>query len=423
MRKRGLGWSILCGASGSVLFALGSCGVELDCKETQTCRDSSGESGGSGAEGPGGESGSSAGDSSTGGVSGSAGTSGASASGGAAGSAGTSGAPASGGAVGSQGGGGAGDGGQAGGAGTGGEGGIPDVGLPTIVRVSPSDGARGVHADENVVITFSEPMDRVATAAALASPDVALGPGSFTWSVNDTVLTVDLPPFTYRTGDDPLTVVASNFRFTVGTGARDVDGNHLESRFDFAFRTLRDITQRLRPVRNSENPSTEYWAWSRTLGTSNATICESGAFAIGSFGGASANMTVGYVAMDIAELPNGIVDFKQATFIGSQQSSEGIPFDFMGVIRLTHLAPLPINQGIAPASLPEATPLLDLGPFASDPESRPRTKDVLAVLEGDYANRSARSNQSTFGLAFELTPFGPPFNPHYTSFTCASFVL
>jgi hypothetical protein len=292
-----------------------------------------------------------------------------------------------------------------------------------IVRVSPSDGERGVHADENIVITFSEPMDRVATAAALASLDVALNQAHFTWSANDTVLTVDLPPFTYRKGDDPLTAVASNFRFTVGTGARDVEGNHLGSRFDFAFRTLRDITQRLRPVRNSENPATEYWAWSRTLGTSNATICETGAFTVGSFGGASANMTVGYVAMDIAGLPDGVVDFNQATFIASQQSSTGIPFDFMGAIRLTHLSSLPINQGIAPASLPAATPLLDLGPLASDPESRPRTKDVLAVLEEDYANRSARSNQSTYGLAFELTPFGPPFYAHYTSFTCATFAL
>jgi len=307
----------------------------------------------------------------------------------------------------------------------GGEGGIqePDPDAPTIVSVSPADRETGVLADRDVVITFSEPMDRVATVTALVSGDVTLSQGRFTWSANDTVLTLELPPFAYARGDDPASAVASSFRFTVGTGAQDVAGNHLARPFDFAFRTLREITQILRPVRNTENPTNQYWAWTRTLGTSVATICGAGPFTIGSLGG-DANLTVGYVAMDIDDLPDDIVDFDTATFVGFQEFSTGIPFTVLGAVRLTHLLPLPINQGIAPSSLPTSTTILrDLGPFSSAAESQQKTRDVLVALEDDYANRSQRSGQSTYGLAFEFSAPGPPFDPHHISFNCASFVL
>ena len=75
---------------------------------------------------------------------------------------------------------------------TGGTGGVADTTRPTIVSVSPANGATGVRANANIVVTFSEPMDPVRRLrTAYQSADIPNAGVTFGWSADDTVLTID----------------------------------------------------------------------------------------------------------------------------------------------------------------------------------------------------------------------------------------
>ena len=67
----------------------------------------------------------------------------------------------------------------------------PDTTPPTIVSVTPEDGARGVAKDANLTIVFSEPMDREKTQAAYSSVDLPPAGVDFRWSADGTTLTID----------------------------------------------------------------------------------------------------------------------------------------------------------------------------------------------------------------------------------------
>ena len=55
---------------------------------------------------------------------------------------------------------------------TGGTGGVADTTRPTVVSVSPANGATGVRANANIVVTFSEPMDPVRRLRRRISPPI-----------------------------------------------------------------------------------------------------------------------------------------------------------------------------------------------------------------------------------------------------------
>jgi uncharacterized protein YceK len=55
-----------------------------------------------------------------------------------------------------------------------------DTTSPTVVSISPPNGAKGVKDDENIIITFSEKMDKAATQAAYQSADLPASEVTFT---------------------------------------------------------------------------------------------------------------------------------------------------------------------------------------------------------------------------------------------------
>ena len=83
---------------------------------------------------------------------------------------------------------------------------------PEITNTDPADGAIAVPLVQDIVVTFSEPMDTV-TVSCTPSPVITLTPA---WSVGDTVLTLShVTPFTAST------------TYTVTCTGQDVDGNAL----------------------------------------------------------------------------------------------------------------------------------------------------------------------------------------------------
>jgi hypothetical protein len=318
--------------------------------------------------------------------------------------------------------GGAGAGGAgAGGAGTGGVDNTP----PFVVSVSPANGATGVTQDQNIVITFSEAMDQAATEGAYQSSDLVLGGTTRSWSSDGRVLTIDPNNLLfYATGLDPAAVSARVFSLTFSTGARDLAGNQMTQSYNWSFRTLRRITQTLRPVVSTSNPN-EYWAFTRVASVpAGASICPTsvrlGSFAMTPF------RYMGVFAIQIAPLPAGITDFESATFSAKQVAGVGDPFPLCGPLRAFHVPNVPVNQGIAPQDMPvNTTPLHNLGIFSTSAASVTPMLDALTSLEDDYANRTQRGNMSTYRIELDHDQFSSTsmYMEAYVQLECASIVL
>jgi Bacterial Ig-like domain len=116
---------------------------------------------------------------------------------------------------------------------------------PTVVSVSPANGATGVSADAKIVVTFSKPMDQVATQAAYQSADLPASGVTFDWDASGTVLTVKPnAPLVYAAGTDPKVLVATAYAFSITSTAKDKSGIALVP-LNSSFKTLRKITATL----------------------------------------------------------------------------------------------------------------------------------------------------------------------------------
>jgi hypothetical protein len=118
----------------------------------------------------------------------------------------------------------------------------PEPEGPVVVAVSPADGALGVDNAQNIVITFSEPMDREATEAAYQSESIPSSSVSFVWNDAGTELTIVADaPLAYPVGNDPAQLSARRVSFFISASARDVEGRSLPAPFESSFSLLRQV--------------------------------------------------------------------------------------------------------------------------------------------------------------------------------------
>lgn len=261
-----------------------------------------------------------------------------------------------------------------------------DLDPPTIVSVSPSDGSVGVTADTDLVIEFSEPMDKVATQASYQSADIPSGGVTFSWNAEGTILTIDpVADLAYATGPTPDAVAAASFSFTISQVAADEAGNALAEPATTTFDTLRRIEHALEPI-----PSLCGLVRSDTglVGTSTWV------------GDTSGNgQYKGFATMDIAPLPENIVLFEEATLRLDQLSSGlGNPYAGLGgLVNVQHVL-YPVKNlaalSVAPLSL--------AGVLSTNQVEEYKEVAVLAQVEEDYAEREARLNRSQYRLEFPV---------------------
>jgi hypothetical protein len=107
---------------------------------------------------------------------------------------------------------------------------VRDVVPPAVTLVSPSDGAVGVEPTANVVVQFSEPIDRASVTATSLRLSRGQSGVAVTFAFSDLDRTVTLIPA------QPLTSGAAH-TVTVDTGIRDVAGNAIASTVSSAFTT------------------------------------------------------------------------------------------------------------------------------------------------------------------------------------------
>jgi Bacterial Ig-like domain len=112
---------------------------------------------------------------------------------------------------------------------------------PTVVSVSPADGLRGVASGARIVVSFSRPMDQLATQAAYQSGSLPASGVTFDWDSAGTVLTITPnAPLDYARGMN-TSVAAKAYGFKLTSVAKDKAGNALTP-LNVGFTTLRDIT-------------------------------------------------------------------------------------------------------------------------------------------------------------------------------------
>jgi hypothetical protein len=105
-----------------------------------------------------------------------------------------------------------------------------DTQIPTVVSISPPDGAEEVSPDCAIVIEFSEAMNRTsAEESVLSTPDIAFAGAS--WNAESTVLTL------VPAGNLSINMT---YQMTVSAGAQDLHGNMLCPRYLWNFTTPLD---------------------------------------------------------------------------------------------------------------------------------------------------------------------------------------
>jgi hypothetical protein len=286
---------------------------------------------------------------------------------------------------------------NSGGSDAGGSGGTDttDTEPPSVVSMSPEADEDGVTEDAQLVIQFSEAMDAAATESAFSSSTLP-GTPSFSWSADDTELTISLSqPLAYAEGSTTA-VSAREYDYTISSAATDAAGNPLPE-LNVSFTTLRRVATSLPGI-----PILDGFA---QAGGGYDHAYDSDAVS----GWYNELELVTFLTFDTSSLPDNIADFESASLYAYQTEVyvAATPYEQFGDLVLQHTT----FASVTHLALSSA-PLRNLGVFSTDDSVEWHSIDVEAALEEDYTLRVTRENRSQYWLRF---PGGPDGNTAYTA--------
>jgi hypothetical protein len=256
-----------------------------------------------------------------------------------------------------------------------------DTTPPTILSMSPANGAVGVREDEPVVITFSEPMDRGSVEGTLFA--ASLGDVTLKWNEAGDVLTIvpDEPlPYAQGIGDDPDEVTALHYYVVVGTGARDLAGNQIVVGAETTFWTMKRMETVYKAdedlsVFTDENgwvePGYNLWVGDNSLDLEGRAI----------------------FTFSLAGFPEAAAEIVHAQFATRQVSVNGTPYGLGGKMKIAHIAAADLLSAF------DAPVLAELGDFCEAGQVVIQ-HDVTAAVEDDLAHRADRGDRSQYRLYF-----------------------
>jgi len=279
----------------------------------------------------------------------------------------------------------------------------PDQTPPTVVSVSPADGALGVSRDAQLVITFSEAMDEPSVQGAYTSADLPAASVSFSWNDAGTVLTLTpASNLKYATGatdaDGSLAFAAQSYVYSLNGAATDLAGNALTPA-SYRFSTLRQASFELGAI------AAQTGTWTTSAGEASGACSrhpdsnQPPSVCVG--GDGAGGRSVGLLSFDLAPLPAGIVAFASATLSASSvRFGDVAPLGENDIERAAFAA---LDDSALSASVTES-----LGSFFDDAALRQSAegvafisaKDVTASVKDDYERRASHETRSQFRIAF-----------------------
>lgn len=255
-----------------------------------------------------------------------------------------------------------------------------DLESPTIVSVSPGDAELGVMPDVPIVVTFSEPMDEVATEAAYQSQDIPAAAVTFSWNdAGDELTITPNEPLEWGQGEDPAEVEALSYAYAITTAATDLAGNELEAEHAVEFSTIRQVLQALPAL----------GAWTGRIRSDGPV-----AFDYIMVGDTSDDdQYKGFISFEISGLPNGITQFQAAEMRLHNFYTQGDPYvDLDG-----DLVAYDIEFTSMDLVTFGAAPLAEAGVLSDVEGAGWRALDVTPFVADDYA---ADHDATQFRLEF-----------------------
>jgi Bacterial Ig-like domain len=275
---------------------------------------------------------------------------------------------------------------------------VVDTTPPTIVSVSPADGAIGVAKDTDIVIKFSEPMNKIATKAAYESATSRILPiqVSINLSADGTEMTINPNADLFMAaGADPATVVAIPYAFQITNIGTDLAGNALTTS-SFGFKTRRVITQNLPGLASLSGDVRADGALGNNCTLGNGDICA------GDSSSAGNAQYKGFASFDMTGVPTGVLSFDFATLSLNQiQTAKDDTYganpypDLGGTLNLEH-----VNFATKDLSAFSAAAIRSLGAISSDATLELKSANVLVAFQEDYAQRATRGDRSQYRVAF-----------------------
>jgi len=262
---------------------------------------------------------------------------------------------------------------------------------PRIVGLVPSDAARGVSSDAQLVIAFSQAMDPVSTEAAYRSGDLPATGLNFHWDAGLRIVTLT-PRAPLRYGDETGSVV---YRYGFDGSARDIEGRPLPP-IEFSFHTLRQLGIEL----PADSERTGNWTDTRSEGIHNclrhpeapyeATVC---------VGDDLRDVRYwGFLSFDLSPIPEQVRQIQGARLRASA-AVHGAP-EALGENRLEHVRFDALDEAAM-----NAAPQALLGPFFSGVRVAAGSQitlgaDLTRPLAEDCENRVALQQRSQYRIGF-----------------------
>jgi hypothetical protein len=194
---------------------------------------------------------------------------------------------------------------------------------PVVISMSPADGESGVLADAQVIVTFSEPMDKAVTQQAFQSPD--LGSVTMTWNAAGDELTITPAEFLEWSFVESPADPAIAYAYAITTVARDLAGNELEQDAAASFTTMRG--QHVLLTLDGE------MSGSVTQGGDNAFAVDF--LPLLFIGDTVGNDTwAGLMTYRFDDLPEETIGLAGGLFLGTQAGPNGNPFGDVGDVTM-----------------------------------------------------------------------------------------
>jgi Bacterial Ig-like domain len=251
---------------------------------------------------------------------------------------------------------------------------------PYVVAISPEDGDAGISPNADIVVTFSEPMDK---ASAQAAFNLSTGNcGAFSWSAADTVMTFD-PCADWDYGTDVAVDIYD--------GAADDLDLGMEGDFASSFKVLQQSTLKI----YSEDAYDGYVYAPGVFVFGDKSIADGHTFNVGTW-------TRGFVSFDLSDLPEDLVQIQSAKVNLKQKSHQaGAYGPATGSLLIESVTYGTLTNGDWGMDANSSGCFICLLPIlSSDASDGWKSMEMSGWVQADWDHRDERDYNSQFRLRF-----------------------